>query len=186
MVRTEAREGLVAAVAVEDDAVALGRRTQDAVLRVRTGRDERLLLGAHEVAEVLLELRRRRLDAVLPHPLAERRDDGVDVLALVVARAGVDRGPRVLHAVGGRPTRLVLDDVEQRRDGGGVEATGQGRADAARRGRAAPHGRGEERAELGGDRRGVGPGSAPEGREPPRAAACRDDAPARPAGRRRG
>ena len=67
-----AGQRLVAAVAVEHDGVVLRRLAQHAVLRVGAGRDERLLLGANEVAQVLLELRRRGLDAVRLHPVAEQ------------------------------------------------------------------------------------------------------------------
>ena len=132
VVGAEAGQRLVAAMAVEHDRVALGRLAQHAVLRVGAGRDERLLLGAHEVAQVLLELRRRRLDAVLLHAVAERCHDGVDVRASSLRDPGED-ADHVSCASVGRPPRLVLDDVEECRDGGRVEPTGQGGADAPRR-----------------------------------------------------
>ena len=138
VVRPEAAESLVAAVPVEQGGRGCVTRrglAHDAELGVGTGRDERLLLEAHEVAQVVLEVGRSRLHAVGLDPVAEGPDDVVDVAHLVGTRVGEEDRPRLLDAL--RRGRLGADEtIDDRHDGSGVDAArerGRHRAGARRR-----------------------------------------------------
>ena len=131
VIRRVARHQLVGTLTVDHHRDMLARLPHHAVLRVRSGRDHRLLLGPHEVAEVGHERLRVGFHLVHGQRVGALRRHRVDVAFLVVDLTGEHRRERLLASSEGLDVRTVFDHrlVQRGYDRRRVEPARQCRAD---------------------------------------------------------